>query len=696
MSETDPLILNYRTTSNYRSINNSKSNIVMTTAQEVKHNDYHIHWRLHFYWTLAVIFFILAKLWWLVPLPGPEVLPTYRTYPANFLDTIFLTMACALATRSIVVGLVKSFHEGIYPESIIKFGDTGGFGAMWSCIKHRSGVRYFLIAMLVTACTLLGNALEGELQHSVQVYYKLGGATSLNAAQCQHATQTDYNLASAAYSSGLITNTISDASSLLNNLNMSQPMKSFSVSVIKTALTPIQNISSTMLRAPLLSTNTASSGNTKISRRHYNRTTSSIQPQQTDSCIKDNKNKDASSSSTTTNNNNGNSNNEGNGNVNNNGNGNSDTTTKRSDTDCSDDSNDNSTGNSTTTTANNSNSTNATTAFNSSGLNTTAVSASSLTNGESNTTNINNSNSSNSNATTTDGGMSFFNLSTIIASTSAAAFTASNLTILKSVDINSNNLTTLLPYQTGQAYNTSTQTLVKLDVYRYTTSDNQEAVILYSPLSDGIEAGVSVSATATNYTCQSQASTSSNALNNNNVICDDGVLDSAVDTKSIADAMVAAMQSGNGLYGTFVSGGLAMDIANGVNTTGTKSKLVDALFANPLCNNPELVPSQGHDLYPYSAGRMTNLAIIWLALYFILWLIGVYLIGYSEHTWTQMAASGNLVSQIISKSPNMFEGTELGAKPVKKEMFLDPEEGKMNFAQINRHGYTVSTTELDA
>ena len=629
----------------YNSIN-STFTIIMTTAKEVIHNEYHIHWRLHIFWTLAVVCFIIGKLWWLVPLPGPEVLPPYRTYPANFLDTIFLTIGCALATRSIVVGLVKSFAEGIYPDSIVAFGSTGGFAAMWSCIKHRSGLRYFLIAMLVTACTLLGSALAGELQSSVRIYYWDNGSTSSNLAQCQHSTPTDYNLASSAYASGLISNTISDAQALLNSLNASQPMKSYSVSLIQSILSPIPNVT--------LQTTQGNGSPPSLSKRHYRRpsSTTSMAALPTEKpCSEEEESAGDDSASIS-----GDEGTRDNSATNN-------EIGVTTDKDCS--KNDNSTIN-VTTNNNNSNST--------------------ILN---NNNNMNTANDTSTNvATASPLSSGHENNSTLIISSAAFAsenteFNSSKLTIVKNVSSNNTTVATFSPYLVG-----SNEIPIKLGAFRYTTPEGKHAVIIYSSPSEGFIAGVYVSAEATNYTCQSRAGS---------ISCDEGTRYTA-NGQVVADAMVAAIQSGQGLYGTNSANSLTVDIANGNGYSSGSSKLVDALFANPLCgsSSPDLMPIQGTALYPYSAGRLTPLAIIWLCLFAILWLIGVYLIGYSEHTWTKLAVTGSLVPQIISKSPNMFADGELGAKTVNIEMFLDQEEGKMNFDKVHRHGYTVTIAEFES
>lgn len=618
MSETERLFKYYSSQSNYRTIRKG-DNLYMTTAKSTHFNVYHFHWRLHAVWTLAIICFILAKLWWLVPLPGYDLLPAYRTYPASFFDNIFLTLAGAFATRSIVIGLFRTLRHGIHPDSIIAFGSTGGYAAMWSCIKNRSGLRYFLVAMLVTVCSLLGSALQGELQSSLGVYYRVGGETSLNTAECSHITQTDYLLASSAFASGLISNTVSDATSLLDTLNASQPMRSFTISTIKTTLAPIQNI--TFLPLP---------SGTNILRRHYHHyhdpsttkstesttvqpetesSTTVLQQQTTTTAATETALVNDQSTATTStlipvpSNNNIVA-------------GNSDSSTSISSNEMSNN-------------------------FIDTGLNNLVIPLSAIPGG--------------------------FNQSSILA------------IIRNSSDISNK---TVLPYTMGQLQ--SNEIPIQLNIFRYRTPENLETVIMYSSGKSEYNAGVYVSAIATNYTCQSRG---------DSVICDEGVTYTA-DSTVVANALVAAVQSGDGLYGTS-SGGLAMDIVNSIDSTGKNSKLVDALFANPLCRNPELIPALGHLLVPYTAGRITPLAILWLVLFVILWMIGVYLIGYTEHTWTKLAFSGILVPQIVSKSPNMFESEQVGAKPINEEMYLDPETGRMCLKRVYREGFSISTTELE-
>ncbi|KAI9274092.1 hypothetical protein EDC94DRAFT_119555 [Helicostylum pulchrum] len=628
MSETERLFKYYSSQSNYRTIRKG-DNLYMTTAKSTHFNVYHFHWRLHAVWTLAIICFILAKLWWLVPLPGYDLLPAYRTYPASFLDNICLTLAGAFATRSIVIGLFRTLRYGIHPDSIIAFGSTGGYAAMWSCIKNRSGFRYFLVAMLVTVCSLLGSALQGELQSSLSVYYRVGGETSLNTAQCSHITQADYLVASSAFASGLISNTLSDATSLLDTLNASQPMRSFTISTIKTTLAPIQNV--TFLPLP--------SGTSILRRHHYHHY------------------HDPSTTTST------------------------ESTTVQHETESS---------------------TTATTVLQQQ-TTTTAATETTLVNDQSTATILplipvpsnNNIDAGNSDSTTSNDTINSSNemsnnfidtnLNKLVIPLSAIPPGGFNQSSILAIIRNSSDISnkTALPYTMGQLQ--SNEIPIQLNIFRYRTPENLETVIMYSSSKSEYNAGVYVTAIATNYTCQSRG---------DSVICDEGVSYTA-DSTVVANALVAAVQSGDGLYGTTTSGGLAMDIVNRIDSTGKNSKLVDSLFANPLCRDPELIPTLGHLLVPYTAGRITPLAILWLILFVIMWMIGVYLIGYTEHTWTKLAFSGILVPQIVSKSPNMFESEEVGAKPIDKEMYLDPETGRMCIKRVYREGFSISTTELE-
>ncbi|KAI9345938.1 hypothetical protein BD770DRAFT_396595 [Pilaira anomala] len=609
----------------------------MTTAKPTKFNVYHLHYRLHLLWTLSIACFILSKLWWLVPLPGYNILPAYRTYPASFFDTFFLTFACAFATRSIVIGLFKTLRDGIHPDSIVAFGSTGGYTAMWSCIKNKSGIRYFLVAMLVTACTLLGSALQGELQSSLSIYYKLGGETSLNTAECSHATQTDYLLASSAFASGLISNTVSDATSLLDTLNASQPMRSFMISTIKTTLAPIQNV--TFLPPPPSGTN--------ILRRHYRHHHNS-----TKATIATTKTKSKTVKTTTA-------------------------TTNQLESSAT------LHVQSTTTTTTNVGivpllvplSTPTTKVVdNTETMGNDPVTTENSENSTSNETNNSINEISNTIVDTASGSDTLLIPLSAISGVSNQS-SSNTLAIIR----NSTDFT-----QTGQSAIITEE--LQLNIIRYRTPDNYETVIMYTPEGNQYNAGVYVSAISTNYTCQSRGG--------DTMICDEGVYYTA-DSTVVANALVAAIQSGDGLYGT-QEGGLVMDIVNNVDSNGKNSKLVDALFANPLCRNPDLIPTSGNVLLPYTAARMTPLVILWLLLYVVLWMIGVYLIGYTEHTWTKLAVSGSLVPQIISKSPNMFESDQVGALPINQEMYLDPETGRMGVERVYRHGYSISTTELEA
>lgn len=572
-----------------------------TSAIDLPHNNdilvnyrgvYHIDWKSHLYWTLSIICFILARLWWLVPLPGNTLLPAYRTYPANFFNTLFLGFACSFATRSITVALVKPFEEGINPDSVVAFGATGGFGAMWSCIKYKSGFRYFLLAFLVTAATLLGNALEGELQSSMSVYYKLGATTDVNLAECQHMNTNDYQAASSAYSSGQISHTISDASALLKNYAYQPSIKPYAVSLIKTSITPIQNIS--------LGGTTTAATTAKLRRRHYRSKT------------------------------------------------------------CEDEDNMQQTAVSPT----------------SSILPTTTENASiassipSLSPAQQQQEQDQNNLASDVIMLSLDGEQSLLNTTT----STFYNFDSSKISISKGT----NNLA--LPFNStnnniGIGSNNNTTAEIKLNVLRHTTSDDKQVIIIYSPSSDGYTAGIYVSAIASNYTCQSQ-------------LCNP-VGDNAANNKVVADALANAIENGVDLYGPQ---GLVSDILNH-ESLSDKGVLADALYTNPNCPQSVEIPTLGNSLYPYSAARWNLLSMLWVLGYIIIWLIGAYLIGFSEETWSQLARTGRMIPQIISNSSNLF-ADGISGKTVIQEAYLEPSTGKMTFAKEHNHGYTVTTEEV--
>ncbi|KAI9272026.1 hypothetical protein BY458DRAFT_166971 [Sporodiniella umbellata] len=205
--------------------------------------DYYFYLRLHICWLLAVIAIFLGSAWWLVPLPGDSLVPNYRTYPSTILKAFFEGLAVLLAARSLVSALIKAFDKGIYPDSVIKFRTTGGIEAIFSGIRHKSGMRYFLVASLLPVAGLLGNLLQAEFQSSDSVFYYLGSSVySIESAQCQHTTNADYSLASSAFSKGLITNSISDASSIIEKFNRTL-LPNFSISLTTTRLTPIPSVS---------------------------------------------------------------------------------------------------------------------------------------------------------------------------------------------------------------------------------------------------------------------------------------------------------------------------------------------------------------------------------------------------------------------------------------------------------------------
>lgn len=550
---------------------------------------YHIDWKSHLYWTLAIVCFILARLWWLVPLPGDTLLPAYRTYPANFFNTLFLGFACSLATRSITVALVKPFEEGINPDSVVAFGATGGFGAMWSCIRYKSGFRYFLLAFLVTAATLLGNALEGELQSSMSIYYKLGATTDVNLAECQHMNANDYQAASLAYSSGHVSHTISDASALLKNYAYQPSIKPYAVSLMKTSLTPIQNIT----------LGSTAAGAAKLRRRHYrSKTCESTGSTQQKTTTEETTSSEIAPTATEY-----------------------------------------------------------------------ASVASSIPSAVPAQQQQNNLAAGDTIVLGLDGEQSVLN-------TTAAAFYSFDSSRI-SISKGANNLA--VPYNSnttaGGSNNNTAASEIKLNVLRHTTSDDKQAIIIYSPASDGFAAGVYVSATATNYTCQSQ-------------LCSP-VGDNAANNKVVADALAEAIRDGTGLYG---AQGLVGNILNHDNLNN-EGVLADALYTNPNCPQAVEIPTQGNMLYPYSAARWNLLSMLWVLGYIIIWLIGAYLIGYSEETWSQLARTGRMIPQIISNSSNLFVNG-ISGKTVSQEAFLDPATGKMTFAKEHNHGYSVTTAEL--
>ncbi|KAI8377252.1 hypothetical protein BD560DRAFT_390556 [Blakeslea trispora] len=550
--------------------------------EEYKHN-YRINWRSHLLWTLAVICFILSRLWWLVPLPGDEYLPAYRTYPANFLTTFFQTIACGCAARSLTVGLVKCFSKGIHPDSVARYGETGGFGSIWSAFRHRSGLRYFFLASLVTMAILLGDALEGELQSSVTIYRRSIGTGMQNMAQCQHTTLQDFQVASSVYATGGITHTLSDASPVLNAWNTTMM-----TSLLRTQLTPIENI-------------TLSNTNQHLSKRHYQRTT--------------------------------------------------------------------------TNTLNNATSTavHVSSSFSFNATQPTATSA--LANQASSTvTSIMPSSSSlptQTNSTNATMAALFVNGEQVITNNSTQNATA--LMILM-------NGRTALPVTDAQA----NANAVPIEVIRYTTSEGKEAILIYgtSNSSGPFAAGVFVSATATNYTCSGR---------------DCQLMDPAYslppNNKAIADTLANAIRSNAGLYGTSVANGLPLDIINGLNVT-QKGGLVDGLYANANCQTPEMNLSEAVMLFTYSAAHWTWLGLLWVLLYVIIWLIGVYLIGYSEETWSRIARKGFMLPQIIRNSPTIFKG-DLSGEVVDEKAWLVPEEGVMILETQRKKGhYTVTEEEI--
>ncbi|CAO3702737.1 unnamed protein product [Rhizopus stolonifer] len=205
--------------------------------------EFHLYYRLHLLWLLTVISIFLGQAWWLIPLPGDTLLPPYRTYPASALKGIFEGLAAFLAARSLVVALIKVFTNGIYPDSVIKFRSTGGMEAIFSGLRCRAGFRYLIIASILPVAFLIGNLLQAEFQSSTTVFYSLQTSSSnIDVAQCQHTTQNQYDTASTAFSKGLVTNSLSDASSILKFFDKSA-LSNFGVSLLSADFTPVSNIS---------------------------------------------------------------------------------------------------------------------------------------------------------------------------------------------------------------------------------------------------------------------------------------------------------------------------------------------------------------------------------------------------------------------------------------------------------------------
>lgn len=592
---------------------------------------YHLDWKVHSYWVLAIICFILARLWWLVPLPGADFLPSYRTYPANFFNTLFLTIGCAFATRSLTVALVKTFENGVRPASVVAFGETGGFGAMFTCVRNRSGLRYFFIASLVTAAILLGNLLEGELQSSVMVYYKAGTLMDMNLVECRHSNDSDYEAASLAYQQGRITHTLSDAERLLN---ASHQYDYFGVSVIQTTLTPIDDI---------IMKDATAGANTLRKRHWHHSTTTCVDYEESGSNNEPVSTVEATPVTPIT-----------------------VATTV-----------------SATPTA--SNTMTAVIPGTTVDEATTALLPSHVPGQQQGQQQI--SNSSMTILSLYDEQIVINNTATRSTEGDFSGNVSSNLIVYKSMGTGGKLKALPYPLQQQQQQQSSNATAI-LSAIRHTTYDGKEAILIYPSITADAQlaAGVFVSAVATNYTCQ--------PLTGCVMISTEPI---PANNKVVADALLAAIQSGRGLYGTSTFDALTLAVVNRDPRIEFQGALADALFNNLNCPESDLLPTQGYAFLPYTAAHWTILGIIWIALYVILWAIGAYLIGLSEETWSQIATTGRMITLVINNSPSLlFTNNNGNVEPVDKDVFLALENGTFGYIKVHNHnhGFELSEVEL--
>lgn len=628
----------------------SESNKEQSTSSLTGEYNFRFYVRLHLCWILAIIAIFLGQAWWLIPLPGDSLLPPYRTYPASILKAFFEGLAAILAARSLVVALIKVFTNGIYPDSVIRFQSAGGVEAIYSGIRYRSGFRYIIIASLIPVACLLGNLLQAEFQSSTTIFYHLEESSlGMNAAQCQHTTESQYSLASTAYSKGMVSNSLSDASSIISGFNQSTAtsLSNFGVSLISANFTPVSNIS---VQAP---------HQIIFTKRHHEPCHDEGNGRASGNTADSSSNSSAST--------NGQSNNS------------SGSTTPLA-------------GQTPTASAN---------VPSSSAINGTPASASITTNDGNNSNN--NSNLASNSQTQGD------------SNATAASMTASqqqqqqNNTTLIYIDGEPIiNLATQLQYlQTLKRIplsSTGFNGSADLYVLRHTSAEHGEAIIIVSNPPDAVKpAGFYITARSTNYTCFSgtvQQCSEHSAVTSN------------ADNKVVADAVAEAMRSNVGLYG---STGMVSDVLNGHYQNDTK--LVDALFTNPLCSDYDTYPVKGNVIYPYTRATWSILAIIWAILLIIIWAIGAYLIGYTIEVFCHLTQYGNLLPQIISNSAIFVD--EQRGEVVKQEMFLNWEKveliaHKESSVEIevdppqpkeqqhthdhpdHDHGYIVTTEELPA
>ncbi|KAG0742810.1 hypothetical protein G6F57_010444 [Rhizopus arrhizus] len=599
--------------------------------------EFHFYFRLHLLWALAIISIFLGQAWWLIPLPGDSLLPRYRTYPASILKGVFEGLVPLLVARSLVVALIKVFTNGVYPDSVIKFRSTGGVEAIYSGLRYRSGLRYLAIASLIPIAFLIGNLLQAEFQSSTTVFYHLqDGSSNMEAAQCQHSTPAQYDLASKAFSSGLISNSLADASSILDNFN--QPnIPNFGVSLISSKFTPVSNIS---VQAP---------NHNILARRHHNL------------CDNDGFSNPSGSQISTTQ---------------------SSSTTALVPMPTDGKQNSKFGSSVPTPTSVEEQSVNSPTVTPSSQQTTDASpSASSAV------TSAAFSDSSNNNINSTSASGIQQNTNNAVTS-SWTQHDGSNITTI-CVDNNPiTNFTAQMQYLETLApitiNNTNINGTATLYILRYSSVNNGEAIIIISNPPEYYKAGFYVSAQTTNYTCFSGNAT--RKCDRNSAVTFDA------NNKVVADALAEAMRSNAGLYGT---AGMISDVLSGHYNNDTK--LADALFVNPLCSDLSFYPTTGHILYPYTRATWTILAIIWAILLIIIWAIGAYLIGYTIDVFCHLTQYGNLIPQIITNS-TIFIDNEQGT-PIRQEMFLNWEEVELlaNRPVVDddhNHGYTVTTEEL--
>ncbi|KAI9252470.1 hypothetical protein BY458DRAFT_523105 [Sporodiniella umbellata] len=541
--------------------------------------EFHLYYRLHILWLLTMISLFLGQAWWLIPLPGDTLLPPYRTYPASVLKSFFEGLTLFLAARSLVVALIKVFTKGIYPDSVVKFRSVGGLEAIRSGIRYRAGFRYLIIASVLPVSLIIGNLLQAELQSSITVFYPLHETISdLDSAQCQHSTPAHYELASQAVSKGLVTHSLADVSSVLENFDKSA-LSQFGVSLLSSEFTPVSNIS---FQAPIQS---------NLVKRHHR------------PChdYDDNGGKKKNSHSSNTH---------------------SPTVLPSSSA-----------------------------SINGTGI---LVPASNL---PAHTT---------SDAIATPTAVpqessriipSGTHQDANMTSTYRAHQNATSILIdgehLSNFTGQIDYLDTLPPISTN-----TTNGTVSFYIFRHTSADHREAIIVLSDPPKYHPAGFYLTAKARNYTCSPQAIPECSERN---------AVETDANNKVVADALADAMRSNTGLYGNT---GLIQDVLQGRFKNDTP--LADALFAHPLCSDLDIFPVSAFIARPYTRSTWTILAIIWAVLLIAMWILGAYLIGYTIPVFCHLAQLGHLLPQIISNSV-LFVNNDEG-RPIEQRMYLDWEQ----------------------